>query len=108
MTVHQKDFATGGGAHSQGRWVGSFSWALSPAPASVSHYARCEARDRRDGVAFNGHFHRRRRDHLQSNALTAECAGVYIAEELGERRLALLERLAAEVRTVQFKQIEGT
>jgi hypothetical protein len=33
---------------------------------------------------------------------------VYVAEELGERRLALLERLAAEVSTVQFKQIEGT
>ena len=27
------------------------------------------------------------------NALTAECAGVYIAEKLGERRLALLELL---------------
>jgi hypothetical protein len=34
-----------------------------------------------------------------SNALTAECAGVYIAEKLGARRLALLERLAAEVST---------
>jgi len=43
-----------------------------------------------------------------SNALTAECAGVYIAEKLGARRLALLERLAAEVSTVEFKQIEGT
>jgi hypothetical protein len=28
--------------------------------------------------------------------------------ELDERRLALLERLAAEVSTVQFKQIERT
>jgi hypothetical protein len=43
-----------------------------------------------------------------SNVLTAECAGVYIAEKLGERRLALLERLAAEVSTVEFRQIEGT